>query len=140
MFCDRPKVLEYLAGLLKRPFIHGSVKHELRRDILIAFKRETTEFQTLFISRVGDVAIDLPSASVAIQIGYHFGSRRQEVQRLGRIMRPKDAGHGRHSAFFYSLVSVDTEEEMYAAQRRACLVNLGLDFEVIEDTSLTPPE
>ncbi len=77
---------------------------------------------------MGDVAIDLPSASVAIQIGYHYGSRRQEVQRLGRIMRPKDCKTNSFSAFFYSLVSIDTEEEAYAAQRRACLVNLGLDF------------
>jgi DNA excision repair protein ERCC-3 len=128
VFCDRPKILEYLAGLMQRPFIHGEVKHELRRDILAAFRREVNDFQTLFISRVGDVAIDLPSASVAIQIGYHFGSRRQEIQRLGRIMRPKDIRTGSYSAFFYSLVSVGTEEEAYAAQRRSCLVNLGLDF------------
>ena len=60
--------------------------------------------------KVGDVAIDLPEASVIIQVSSHFGSRRQEAQRLGRILRPKEASKdGDFNAFFYTMVSTDTQ-------------------------------
>ena len=81
VFCDRPKVLEKYAKLLKKPFIHGGVSEEERIQFYSAFKT-IKEFNVLFLSRVGDTAIDLPCANVGIQIGMHFKSRRQEVQRM----------------------------------------------------------
>ena len=79
---------------------------------------------TLFISKVGDTSIDLPDVNVIIQISSHFSSRRQEAQRLGRILRPKSASDV--NAYFYTLVSRDTKEMLYATKvsgtgrRRGC--------------------
>lgn len=92
-----------------------------RIHFLRLFKRDPS-LNTLFISSVGDTSIDLPSANVIIQISSHFGSRRQEAQRLGRILRPKEAAHiakkdKEYNAFFYSLVSRDTHEMLYADKR-----------------------
>ena len=79
---------------------------------------------TIFISKIGDTAINLPAANVIIQISSHFGARLQEAQRLGRILRPKQetkkqatANLNDFNAYFYSLVSTDTSE-MYYANRR----------------------
>mmetsp|Transcript_37350 Transcript_37350/g.99432 ORF Transcript_37350/g.99432 Transcript_37350/m.99432 type:complete len:131 (+) Transcript_37350:1907-2299(+) len=84
--------------------------------------------QTLFISRIGDTSIDLPEANVIIQISSHYGSRRQEAQRLGRILRPKIKS--KH-AFFYSLVSSGTEEMFYSTKRQQFLVSQGYDFKTL---------
>lgn len=73
---------------------------------------------TLFISKVGDTSIDLPDVNVIIQISSHFSSRRQEAQRLGRILRPKSASTSRFNAYFYTLVSRDTKEMLYATKVR----------------------
>jgi len=59
--------------------------------------------------KIGDTSIDLPDANVLIQISSHYGSRRQEAQRLGRILRPKERSQARYNAFFYTIVSLDTE-------------------------------
>jgi DNA excision repair protein ERCC-3 len=97
--------------------------------------------KTIFISKVGDTSIDLPEATVIIQISSHFGSRRQEAQRLGRILRPKprldflgDQGND-YNAFFYSLVSVGTEEIAYSSRRQKFLINQGYTFKVIPDVT-----
>lgn len=80
--------------------------------------------RTICISKVGDTSIDLPEANVIIQVSSHFGSRRQEAQRLGRILRPKSYtqtdGSNRSSfnAFFYTLVSTDTQEMFYSTKRQ----------------------
>ena len=89
VFCDRPKILEIYAKKLKLPFIHGETKEEERLKIYNIFKT-TKDINVIFLSRVGDTAIDLPCASVGIQIGMHYKSRRQEIQRMGRIMRAKE--------------------------------------------------
>ena len=88
---------------------------------------------TIFLSRVGDTSIDLPGANVIIQISSHFGARRQEAQRLGRILRPKAESKDRFNAFFYSLVSTGTQEMFYAVRRQSFLVDQGYAFEVIEE-------
>ena len=88
---------------------------------------------TLFISKVGDTSIDLPDVNVIIQISSHFSSRRQEAQRLGRILRPKSASTGRYNAFFYSLVSRDTKENLYSSKRQRFLVDQGYAFQVITE-------
>jgi DNA excision repair protein ERCC-3 len=86
---------------------------------------------TLFISKVGDTSIDLPDVNVIIQISSHFSSRRQEAQRLGRILRPKAQGSSRYNAFFYTLVSRDTRENLYSAKRQRFLVDQGYSFKVL---------
>jgi DNA excision repair protein ERCC-3 len=86
---------------------------------------------TIFISKVGDNSFDLPDANVLIQISAHGGSRRQEAQRLGRILRAKkDAVAEEYNAFFYSLVSQDTEEMHFSTKRQRFLVNQGYSFKV----------
>ena len=82
----------------------------------------------MFISRIGDTSIDLPEANVILQISSHYGSRRQEAQRLGRILRPKFKSG---KAFFYSLVSSQTEEMFYASKRQQFLVSQGYDFKTV---------
>lgn len=73
---------------MKRPYINGATSQQERMNVLDYFKMYD-KFNTIFISKVGDTSIDLPAANVIIQISSHFGSRRQEAQRLGRILRPK---------------------------------------------------
>ena len=81
--------------------------------------------------QVGDNSIDLPEANVLIQISSHGGSRRQEAQRLGRILRAKKGSLAEeYNAFFYSLVSQDTVEVAYSTKRQRFLVNQGYSFKV----------
>jgi len=83
------------------------------------------------VFQVGDNSIDLPEASVLIQISSHGGSRRQEAQRLGRILRAKKGSLAEeYNAFFYSLVSQDTVEVAYSIKRQRFLVNQGYSFKV----------
>ena len=105
--------------------------------MLERFKHDP-KVNTIFISKVGDNSINIPEASVIIQISSHAGSRRQEAQRLGRILRPKPrkAGaprpeEGEFDAFFYSLVSTDTAEMFYSAKRQKFLVDQGYAFKVV---------
>ena len=80
---------------------------------------------------MGDNSIDLPEANVLIQVSSHGGSRRQEAQRLGRILRAKKGGlQEEYNAFFYSLVSQDTVEVAYSSKRQRFLVNQGYAFKV----------
>lgn len=86
---------------------------------------------TIFLSKVGDTSIDLPEATCLIQISSHFGSRRQEAQRLGRILRAKRRNDEGFNAFFYSLVSRDTQEVYYSTKRQQFLIDQGYAFKVI---------
>jgi DNA excision repair protein ERCC-3 len=86
---------------------------------------------TLFLSKIGDTSLDLPEATCLIQISSQFGSRRQEAQRLGRILRAKRRNDEGFNAFFYSLVSKDTSEMHFASKRQAFLVDQGYAFKVI---------
>jgi DNA excision repair protein ERCC-3 len=88
----------------------------------------------------GDNSIDLPDVNVIIQIASHFSSRRQEAQRLGRILRPKSQAHGRFNAFFYTLVSKDTNEMKYASKRQRFLVDQGYAFKVVSELPLDATE
>lgn len=133
VFSDNIYAIETIARKLERPFIHGGVGNVERQGILTYFQR-TNEVNTIFLSRVGDTSIDLPGANVIIQISSHFGSRKQEAQRLGRILRPKDSGkNDRFNAFFYTLVSKNTKEMFYAVQRQKFLTEQGYAFQVIRE-------
>lgn len=81
--------------------------------------------------QVADTSFDLPEANVLIQISAHGGSRRQEAQRLGRILRPKRRVQHTFNAFFYSLVSQDTLEMSYSRKRQRFLVNQGYAYKVM---------
>lgn len=123
IFCDNILALKSYAEQLKRPFISGEVGHAERMGILHWFK-QTNEVNTILISQVGDTSIDLPGANVIIQISSHFASRRQEAQRLGRILRSKESTEKQaasnamdFNAYFYSLVSTNTQEMYYADKR-----------------------
>jgi len=130
VFSDNVFALRSYATKMTRAFIYGATGSIERIKILKNFQEK--EGQTLFISRIGDTSIDLPEANVILQISSHYGSRRQEAQRLGRILRPKTRSK---KAFFYSLVSSHTEEMFYATKRQQFLVSQGYDFKTIMNLS-----
>lgn len=107
---------------------------------ILSYFQKYDEIKTIFLSKIGDTSIDLPSANVIIQISSHFGSRRQEAQRLGRILRPKQevskqaiSNQQDFNAFFYSLVSTDTEEMNYAENRQKFLIDQGYFYQVLKE-------
>uniref|UniRef100_A0A0G4FHX5 DNA 3'-5' helicase n=1 Tax=Chromera velia CCMP2878 TaxID=1169474 RepID=A0A0G4FHX5_9ALVE len=134
VFSDALFILTELARKLKKPFISGAVPMFERIYWLKKFG-ETNEVNVLFLSRVGDNAIDIPNANVVIQISFNFASRRQEAQRLGRILRPKvSADPTQYNAYFYSLLSKDTQEVYFADKRQQFMIDQGYTYEVIEAT------
>ncbi|KAK4055130.1 DNA repair helicase RAD25 [Microbotryomycetes sp. JL201] len=130
VFSDNVYALVAYAKKLGKPFIHGGVGQPERIDILQNFQHNPA-ISTIFLSKVGDTSIDLPEATCLIQISSHFGSRRQEAQRLGRILRAKRRNDEGFNAFFYSLVSKDTQEIYYSSKRQGFLVDQGYAFKVI---------
>ena len=132
VFADILWVLEKYATVLKKPLLCGRTKDDERNHIFDLF-RTTNKCNCLCISKIGDKAIDLPSANVLIQICSHFGSRMKEAQRLGRILRPKSGRNDEFNAFFYTLISEDTEEMYYSSKRQQFLVDQGYAFEVIKN-------
>ncbi|KAF0415598.1 DNA repair helicase rad25 [Gigaspora margarita] len=130
VFSDNVYALEKYARLLGVPFIHGKTKPPERMYILSKFQHDSAT-NTIFLSKVGDTSIDLPEATCLIQISSHYGSRRQEAQRLGRILRAKRRNDEGFNAFFYSLVSRDTQEMFYSTKRQQFLIDQGYAFKVI---------
>jgi DNA excision repair protein ERCC-3 len=116
--------LESMARLLKAPLITGKMANPERERIYAAFKRG--ELRVIVVSRVANFAIDLPDASCAVQISGSFGSRQEEAQRLGRILRPK----GGRNAWFYTLVSHSTVEEDFAGNRQKFLAEQGYKYSI----------
>ena len=107
------------------PIITG-VTPSIRRDELYdAFR--AGEIKTLVLSKVGNFAVDLPDANVAIQISGSFGSRQEEAQRLGRILRPKKTGE---QAMFYSIVTRESKELDFAMNRQLFLTEQGYSYEI----------
>ncbi|KAL8438351.1 hypothetical protein ACSSS7_000200 [Eimeria intestinalis] len=142
VFSDNVFALLHAARALNRPFIYGQVSPPERMAILSKFRNEST-FSTLFLSKVGDNAIDIPCANVVIQISFNFASRRQEAQRLGRILRAKPRGaeeEGGFNAYFYSLISKDTLEMVYADKRQQFIIDQGYSYKVLHcrDLPLEP--
>ncbi|MDR2245474.1 MAG: helicase-associated domain-containing protein [Treponema sp.] len=115
--------LESLAKALTAPLITGKTPNAERERIYGAFKRK--EIRVIVVSRVANFAIDLPDASLAIQVSGSFGSRQEEAQRLGRILRPKG---GLRNSFFYTVVSRYTVEEDFAANRQKFLTEQGYSY------------
>jgi DNA excision repair protein ERCC-3 len=123
--------LKLLALYLKVPLITGKMLTRDRAKYYDEFRRG--ELNVLMVSKVGNFAIDLPDANVAIQISGTFGSRQEEAQRLGRILRPKSNGQ---TAFFYSLVTRDTREEEFANNRQLFLTEQGYTYEIRDVTQI----
>ncbi|KAK5654346.1 hypothetical protein OQA88_7255 [Cercophora sp. LCS_1] len=130
VFSDELYSLKQYALKLGKAFIYGSTAQQERMKILDNFQHNPL-VNTLFLSKIGDTSLDLPEATCLIQISSHFGSRRQEAQRLGRILRAKRRNDEGFNAFFYSLVSKDTQEMYYSSKRQAFLVDQGYAFKVI---------
>ena len=130
IFSNNIPLLKHSAKLLRKPFIYGKTGDQERKYWLHSFNH-TQSTNCLFISSVGDTSIDLPDVNVVIQISSHYGSRRQEAQRLGRILRPKPRQGNEFNAFFYTLVSKDTVDMVYATKRQRFLVDQGYSFHVI---------
>lgn len=132
VFSDNVYALEKYAIKLGKSFIHGGTPEGERLRILSRFQHDPN-LNTIFLSKVGDTSIDLPEATCLIQISSHFGSRRQEAQRLGRILRAKRRNDEGFNAFFYSLVSKDTQEMFYSSKRQGFLIDQGYAFKVITE-------
>ncbi|KAG5744771.1 hypothetical protein H9Q70_012522 [Fusarium xylarioides] len=130
VFSDELYSLKLYAYKLKRYLIYGGTSQEERLTVLDHF-RHNPDVNTLFLSKIGDTSLDLPEATCLIQISSQFGSRRQEAQRLGRILRAKRRNDEGFNAFFYSLVSKDTSEMHFASKRQTFLIDQGYAFKVI---------
>lgn len=115
--------LEEIAGRLKVPIITGKTPNAERDRIYNDFRKGNE--RVIVVSKVANFAIDLPDASVAIQLSGSFGSRQEEAQRLGRILRPKD-----RNSWFYSLVSRGTVEEDFAVNRQRFLTEQGYRYTI----------
>jgi DNA excision repair protein ERCC-3 len=119
--------LKILAEELEAPLLTGRTSNKQREKLYDQFRRG--ELKRLVVSKVANFAIDLPDANVAIQVSGTFGSRQEEAQRLGRILRPKSDGS---LAYFYSIVTRDTRDQEFSANRQLFLTEQGYRY-VIED-------
>ncbi|MGM1062312.1 DNA repair helicase XPB [Saccharothrix sp. Mg75] len=126
--------LEALGEALDAPVIQGSTKNKEREELFDRFRRG--ELRTLVVSKVANFSIDLPEASVAVQVSGTFGSRQEEAQRLGRLLRPKGDGRQAH---FYSVVSRDTLDTDYAAHRQRFLAEQGYAYRIVDADDLLGP-
>lgn len=119
--------LDELGEVLNAPVIKGETSNAQREKLFEAFR--TKEISVLVVSKVANFSIDLPEATVAIQVSGTFGSRQEEAQRLGRVLRPKADGH---SAHFYSVVARDTVDQDFAAHRQRFLAEQGYAYRIID--------
>ncbi|WP_327089079.1 DEAD/DEAH box helicase [Nonomuraea sp. NBC_01738] len=119
--------LDELGEHLNAPVIKGETRVKERERLYQAFRDK--EIQVLVVSKVANFSIDLPEAAVAIQVSGTFGSRQEEAQRLGRVLRPKADGGG---ARFYSVVSRDTVDQEFAAHRQRFLAEQGYAYQIID--------
>jgi DNA excision repair protein ERCC-3 len=123
MYLDQ---LEEIAALLDAPLITGKTAVHEREQLYEQFR--TGQVKRLVVSKVANFSIDLPDANVAIEISGTFGSRQEEAQRLGRILRPKSDGSIAH---FYTLVTRDTVDQTFAANRQRFLTEQGYQYEIL---------
>ncbi|CAB0944675.1 helicase [Corynebacterium diphtheriae] len=116
---------------LHTPVVDGSTSNKKREELFSAFRNG--EITTLVVSKVANFSIDLPEAAVAIQVSGTFGSRQEEAQRLGRLLRPKADGAHAH---FYTVVSRDSLDSDYAAHRQRFLAEQGYAYRIIDAADL----
>jgi len=123
--------LDELAAALSAPVIKGETTVRERQRLFSAFR--DGELDLLVVSKVANFSIDLPEAAVAIQVSGTFGSRQEEAQRLGRLLRPKADGR---AARFYAIVSRDTLDQEYAAHRQRFLAEQGYAYRIVDADDL----
>jgi DNA excision repair protein ERCC-3 len=126
--------LEELAGALDAPLVAGKTPTRERERLYAAFR--AGEIGLLVVSKVANFSVDLPEASVAIQVSGTFGSRQEEAQRLGRILRPKRDGR---QARFFAIVSRDTNDQEFAARRQRFLAEQGYAYEIVDAETVVRP-
>jgi DNA excision repair protein ERCC-3 len=126
--------LRRISERFELPIITGSTATLEREDLYNKFR--AGEVRHLVLSKVGNFAIDLPDANVLIQVSGTFGSRQEEAQRLGRILRPKSSGEG--DAHFYTLVTRDTRELDFAHHRQMFLTEQGYSYEILDEKDVLP--
>ncbi len=119
--------LERVSKMLGAPLITGKTPHKKREELFGKFR--TGRIKVLVVSKVANFSIDLPDANVAIQISGTFGSRQEEAQRLGRILRPKKDGGEAH---FYTVITRDTKEQDFALKRQLFLTEQGYRYSIEE--------
>ncbi|MCK6507784.1 DEAD/DEAH box helicase [Myxococcota bacterium] len=117
--------LHDIARRFKAPLITGKTPHDVRERLFADFR--TGRCKLLIVSKVANFSIDLPDANVAIQVSGTFGSRQEEAQRLGRILRPKEK-----PAIFYTVVTADTKEQKFAMKRQLFLTEQGYRYHIEE--------
>ena len=120
--------LKEFAGRFKLPLITGSTPVPERETLYKKFK--DGEIKVLVVSKVANFSIDLPDANVAVQISGTFGSRQEEAQRLGRILRPKK---NENTASFYTVISANSVEEKFAHNRQLFLTEQGYSYEIFNE-------
>ena len=116
--------LQEIAKMLNCPIITGKTPNQERDKIYGDFRNGS--IRVLVVSKVANFAIDLPDASLAIQVSGTFGSRQEEAQRLGRILRPKE-----RTSRFYSLITRNTTEEEFGSNRQKFLAEQGYSYRII---------
>jgi DNA excision repair protein ERCC-3 len=126
--------LHQLGEFLDAPIVEGSTTTRERERLFDAFR--AGELSTLVISKVGNFSIDLPEAAIAIQVSGTFGSRQEEAQRLGRVLRPKIDGRQAH---FYTVVARDTIDTEYAAHRQRFLAEQGYAYTIVDAEDVLGP-
>ncbi|NUS56616.1 MAG: DEAD/DEAH box helicase, partial [Streptomycetaceae bacterium] len=123
--------LDELGETLNAPVIKGETRNTERERLFEAFRQG--EISVLVVSKVANFSIDLPEAAVAIQVSGSFGSRQEEAQRLGRVLRPKADGR---AARFYSVVARDTIDQEFAAHRQRFLAEQGYAYRIVDADDL----
>ena len=124
--------IDVLSDALGAPKITGSTPVDEREELFDAFRH--ARIPVLVVSKVANFSIDLPDASVAIQVSGSFGSRQEEAQRLGRLLRPKSNGH---KASFYTLIARDTVDQDFAQNRQRFLAEQGYSYTILDADRLT---
>ena len=122
--------LTQISSLMNAPIITGKTPNSDRERLYSSFRKG--EIKLLVVSKVANYAIDLPDANVAVQVSGTFGSRQEEAQRLGRILRPKKPNK---QAYFYTIVSKDTVDQEYASKRQLFLTERGYKYTIIDSNT-----
>ena len=125
--------LDEIAAHLDAPVIKGDTSVKERQRLFQAFREGAIDL--LVVSKVANFSIDLPEAAVAIQVSGSFGSRQEEAQRLGRLLRPKQDGR---TATFYTIVSRDTVDADFAQNRQRFLAEQGYAYRIVDAEDVTP--
>ena len=119
--------IDELAEALNAPKITGATPVAEREELFQSFRDGSISL--LVVSKVANFSVDLPEASVAVQVSGSFGSRQEEAQRLGRLLRPKQSGH---TASFYTLIARDTVDQDFAQNRQRFLAEQGYAYTILD--------